>query len=266
MRKRAGYTLVELLVVIGIIAVLISVLLPALSRAREAARQIKCLANLLQLGNAFAMYYNENRGAFPSCATAPFSADWWIYWFEGHDLRDSAIARYLSRPALPDFFRCPSDDLTGRPDDPGYPYSYTVNWMICEPRDYSRPQAGFAIFQFDACPQADPRQRPNLKVTQIRRPADIILIIDESSQTIDDGCWAPQHYAVDGRNLLSNRHDRRSENRGDPNTGRGNVAFCDGHAEFVPRFESAQKERYDPQKNGGYSEMDPVINLPDDRP
>ncbi len=60
-RKR-GFTLVELLVVIGIIAVLISLLLPALSRARRAANSVKCLANLHTLSLAYAQYVVANHG------------------------------------------------------------------------------------------------------------------------------------------------------------------------------------------------------------
>ncbi len=65
---RKGFTLVELLVVIGIIALLISVLLPALNKAREAANTTKCLANLRQCGMALNMYVNEYKGWFPYCA------------------------------------------------------------------------------------------------------------------------------------------------------------------------------------------------------
>jgi len=68
LNKKNGFTLIELLVVIAIIAILAAMLLPALSRARERARQAVCLNNLKQLGNALYMYATDYKGYPPIAA------------------------------------------------------------------------------------------------------------------------------------------------------------------------------------------------------
>ena len=69
--SRSGFTLVELLVVIGIIALLISVLMPALRRAREAANSVACSSNQRQIMAAFLLFANDHKGHLPG--------NWWDY-------------------------------------------------------------------------------------------------------------------------------------------------------------------------------------------
>jgi prepilin-type N-terminal cleavage/methylation domain-containing protein/prepilin-type processing-associated H-X9-DG protein len=65
MKKKNGFTLIELLVVVAIIAVLVAMLLPALNRARETAKQVVCLSNQKSFGTALYMYIGENNSIFP---------------------------------------------------------------------------------------------------------------------------------------------------------------------------------------------------------
>jgi prepilin-type N-terminal cleavage/methylation domain-containing protein len=80
--RRRGFTLVELLVVIGIIALLISILMPALNKARTHAKTVQCMSNMRQVGQAFAMYVVESKGSLPQQVNGyidMLDPDSWVY-------------------------------------------------------------------------------------------------------------------------------------------------------------------------------------------
>jgi prepilin-type N-terminal cleavage/methylation domain-containing protein/prepilin-type processing-associated H-X9-DG protein len=127
-RTKRGFTLVELLVVIGIIALLISILLPALSRAREAANTIKCASNLRNVGQGMAMYVAENKQTFPAAyiyegmkivngvQTPDAAVNGYVHWsaFLYKKARGGDPAAYKSQSGW-EAFQCPSLDSGGLP-------------------------------------------------------------------------------------------------------------------------------------------------------
>src|SRR5438105_2302803 len=113
MLRRKAFTLVELLVVIGIIAVLVALLLPVLARVREEARRVKCASNLRQLAIGLMMYADANHQRLPNSARTGRDPSDWIFWSNERDLSESAIARYVGKIHV-DLFRCPSDTLQNR--------------------------------------------------------------------------------------------------------------------------------------------------------
>jgi prepilin-type N-terminal cleavage/methylation domain-containing protein/prepilin-type processing-associated H-X9-DG protein len=118
-RVRLGFTLIELLVVIAIIAILAAILFPIMTKAREAARNAKCVNNLKQLNKAIAMYLDENNGFFPR--TRWHSRLHWIYNLkreppEGPFLQD--VLYTLKNNS--DVWLCPSIKPNGT--------SYRVSW------------------------------------------------------------------------------------------------------------------------------------------
>ncbi len=153
-----AFTLVELLVVIGIIAVLISILLPVMGRARESAKNVKCLSNLRSIGQALAGYQSENRDSLPwgfawnrmtntgASAASPSYLYSWATLINRYLTKDSSGGMYpfASATTFAQVFQCPSVD-TGTFNAPIHYMTHSVA-MPSYPHEKGGNPAGGTTF------------------------------------------------------------------------------------------------------------------------
>ncbi len=243
-RNRPAFTLIELLVVISIIAILASMLLPVLSKAKQRAGQTKCFGNLKQISLGTLMYIDDNRGCFPGCAsraTYGYHPEDWIYWRTSGaypPIQKSPIVTGLG-VINSNLFRCPLDrDDTRRiaedgaiGTDPG-PYLYSYTMTSFDLAGNSNPGIS-SIFTGGASHL--------FKLTSVKGPTHKIMLAEEQVSHSASESYDPANTGLpiinDGRftatgDSITVRHNKR-----------GDVAFADGHVQPVlPKFWLAEDQ------------------------
>jgi prepilin-type N-terminal cleavage/methylation domain-containing protein/prepilin-type processing-associated H-X9-DG protein len=266
MQRKRAFTLVELLVVIGIIAVLVGILLPALSKARRTANSTKCLSNLRQLGQAFQMYVAEYKGVIvqPVQWDANFSprAVFWhqrlSVYFNKRDTRGSNPDVSELSPVLRG---CPEIDVLlntdGSPssDKTGYgmsrrlrtPESRTRYHNPMVPGGSNSPEGASGPAGSDASspPTGTTYFPPYWKIAQIKKTSSRILFGDSRNTWLDPPTtgWDMNFAANTATSGDPGRHSGHKlfnvPSGADPRSFReyrslrANYCFVDGHCETL---------------------------------
>jgi prepilin-type N-terminal cleavage/methylation domain-containing protein/prepilin-type processing-associated H-X9-DG protein len=249
---KRGFTLVELLVVIGIIALLISILLPALSSARRTAAAAKCLSNLHQVGVAMIMYAQQYNGRMPASEiggqTYYYSAPPLAYQVGGTGLEVLWWQRLQIDKFLPGGadashgpMVCPSDD------HPYQPFAGTTGQQILFNSsyglndfmsiwNYNYPSTG-PVPKDEITTAGGPYRRydwPN--VLQINNSSEKVFIADNLSGCLLEPWYPNTPQAISGYaypDNYPNQFDWRRHANPHSKRGQTNVLFLDGHAATV---------------------------------
>jgi prepilin-type N-terminal cleavage/methylation domain-containing protein/prepilin-type processing-associated H-X9-DG protein len=210
MISRRGFTLIELMVVIAIIALMAALLFPALNRAKESGRRAACASNLRQLGVALAIYAGENEGSFP---LVTLTNRWPAQLYRGYENFDVLLCASDPTPRVRG---------TGlRPDEA--PRSYVMNLF----RDYFDtvlPPAELNSFN-----AGQPRRAMN--ESHIGKPADTIVFGEKRTDTAK---FYVDLTATLGGAVNATAEQRRHHRLSGEQTGGANYAFADGSVKYLP--------------------------------